>query len=96
MPNLRASASRASASTPTIRFCAGHPCALDDVQADAAQPEDDYVAAGLDLRRVEDGADAGGDAAADVADLVEGRIVADLRDRDLGSTVKLANVEHPM
>ena len=56
---------------------------LDDVQADAAEAEDDGGCALLDLGRVDDGADAGGDAAADVADLVEGSVLADLGDRDL-------------
>ena len=57
--------------------------ALHDVQADAAQAEHDDVRARLDLRRVDDRADAGRDAAADVADLVERRVLADLRERDL-------------
>src|SRR5882672_4914804 len=62
---------------------ARHPRALDDVQADAAQAEHDDVRAGLDLGSVDHRADAGGHAAADVAHLVEGRVLADLRDRDL-------------
>ncbi len=57
---------------------AGEPRALDHVEADAAEPEHHHVGAGFDLRRVDDRADAGGDAAADVADLVEGRVLADL------------------
>ena len=57
--------------------------ALDDVEPDAAQPEDDGRCAGLDLGRVDHGADAGRDAAADVADLVERRVLADFRDGDL-------------
>src|SRR5438876_712281 len=48
------------------------------------QPENDDARTGLHLGGVDDRADAGGDAAADVADLVEGRIFADFRDRDLG------------
>src|SRR5882672_1651142 len=64
--------------------CAGEARALDDVQADAAQPEHHDVRAGLDLGGVDHRADAGGDAAADVADLLEGRILADLRHGDLG------------
>ena len=63
---------------------ADHAGALDDVEPDAAEPEDDDVGAGLDLGGVDHRADAGGDAAADVADLVERRVLADLRDRDLG------------
>ena len=63
---------------------ADHLQALDDVQADAAQAEDDAVGARLDLGRVDHGADAGGHAAADVAGLVEGRVLADFSHRDLG------------
>ena len=37
---------------------ADHPRALDDVEADAAEAEDDDVGARLHLRRVDDGADA--------------------------------------
>ena len=62
---------------------AGHARALDDVEPDAAEPEHDDVRAGLDLRGVDHRADAGRDAAADVADLVERRVLADLRERDL-------------
>src|SRR5687767_1897420 len=62
---------------------AGHPGALNDIQADAAEAEHRHVRAGLHLRRVDDGADAGGDAAADVAHLVERRVVTDLGQRDL-------------
>ena len=62
---------------------AGKPQPLDDVEADAAEPEHDGLGAGLDLRGVEDGADAGGDAAADVADLVERGVLANLGDGDL-------------
>src|SRR5216683_1794497 len=56
---------------------AGEAGALDDVEADAAEAEDDDIGARLDLGGVDDGADAGGDAAADIADLVEGRVLAD-------------------
>ena len=62
---------------------ADHARALHDVEPDAAQPEHDDVGARLDLGRVDHRADAGGHAAADVADLVERRVVADLRQRDL-------------
>ena len=61
-----------------------HLQALDDVEADAAQAEDDAVGAGLDLGGVDHRADAGGDAAADVAGLVERRVGPDLGHRDLG------------
>src|SRR5208283_1984923 len=52
---------------------AGEPEALVDVEADAAEAENDRRRPRLDLGGVEHGADSGGDAAADVADLVEGR-----------------------
>ena len=70
-------------STPTIMSAPAMPRALDHVQADAAQAEHDDIGAGLDLGGVDHRADAGGDAAADVADLVERRVLADLRQRDL-------------
>ena len=57
--------------------------ALHDVEADASENEDDDRRARLHLRGVDDRADAGRDAAADVTDLVEGGVLADLRDRDL-------------
>src|SRR5690606_3397128 len=57
--------------------------ALDHVEPNAAEPEYDHVRARLDLGRVDHRADAGGHAAADVAHLVERRILADLRHRDL-------------
>ena len=63
---------------------ARHARALNDVQSDAAQPEHHHIGARLDLGGVDHRADAGGDAAADVADLVEGRVVADLGKRDFG------------
>ena len=62
---------------------ADHARALDHVEPDAAEPEDDDIGARPDFRGVDDGADAGGDAAADVADLVERRVLAHLGDRDL-------------
>ena len=55
---------------------AGKPQSLDDIEADAAEPEHDAFGAGLHLGGVEDGADAGSDAAADVADLVERGVFA--------------------
>ncbi len=63
---------------------ADHAAGLDHVQADAAETEDDDVGSDLDLRGVGDGADPGGDAAADIAGLVEGGVVTDFRHRDLG------------
>ena len=62
---------------------ADQPQALDDVETDAAEAEHDGAATGLDLGRVDDRADACGHAAADVADLVERRVLADLGQRDL-------------
>src|SRR5215831_3476444 len=63
---------------------AGKPQPLDDVEADAAEPEHDALRAGFHLGGIENGADAGGDAAADVTDLVERSVLANLGDRDLG------------
>src|SRR6185312_8546806 len=56
---------------------------LNDVEADATETEYDDIGSGLDLRGVDDGADTRGHPATDVADLLEGRILADLRERDL-------------
>jgi hypothetical protein len=76
---------------------AGKLQALDDVEADAAEAEDDGGRADLDLGGVDDRADAGRDAAADVADLVEGRVLAlTLATAISGSTVKFEKVEQPM
>src|SRR6476646_2946718 len=50
---------------------AGEPQALDHVQSDAAEPEHRAFRPGRHLRGVEHRTDTGGDAAADVADLVE-------------------------
>src|SRR4051812_24711143 len=57
--------------------------ALDHVEADAAEPEHDDVGAGLHLRGEDHRADTGGDAAADVADRLERRVLPHLRERDL-------------
>ena len=62
---------------------ARNPRALNHVEADAAETEYDYAVAGLDLRGVEHGADSGGDAASDVANLFERRVVANFRQRYL-------------
>src|SRR5690606_2619138 len=62
---------------------ADHLGPLDHVQADAAQPEHHDVGAGLDLSGDQHGAQAGGDTAADIADLVEGRVFTHLGQRDL-------------
>src|SRR5262245_23107555 len=63
---------------------AGKPQALDDIEPNAAEPEHDTGRAGLHLGRVENGADPPSDAAADVADLVEGSVLANLCESDLG------------
>src|SRR5262249_49372225 len=62
---------------------ADHPGALDHVEPDATQPEHHDVRAGLNLGGVDHGANARGDAAADIAALVEWRVLADFGDRDL-------------
>src|SRR5262249_19602455 len=62
---------------------ADQPQALDHVEADAAEAEDDALRARLDLGGVDHRADAGSHAAADVADLVERRVLADFRHCDL-------------
>src|SRR5262249_32370750 len=62
---------------------AGQTRTLDDIQSDAPQAEHHDVRTGLDLGSIDHRTDPGGDAAADVADLVERRILADLRDGDL-------------
>ena len=63
---------------------AGEFRALDDVEADAAEPEHHHTGAGLDLRGEDHRANARGDAAADVADFVERRILAHFGERNLG------------
>ena len=70
--------------------------ALDDVEADAAQAEDDDVGARLDLGGVDHRADAGGDAAADVAAVSNGASSRILATAISGSTVKFEKVEQPM
>src|SRR5271169_6118619 len=69
---------------PDDHIGADHAAALDDVQSDPAEAKDHDVGAGVDLGRVDHRADPGGDAAANVADLVERRVLADLCHRDLG------------
>src|SRR4051812_17644004 len=61
---------------------AGHPGALHDVEPDAAKAEHHHIRSWFHFRRIDHGADPGGHAAADVADLVERRVVANLRQRD--------------
>ena len=62
---------------------ADHAGALDDVETDAAQAEHHHVRPRLHLRGVDHRADTGGYAAADVANLVERRVLADLCQGDL-------------
>ena len=81
-------------STPMIRPAPAG--ALDDVQADAAQAENDDILARLDLGGIDHRADARRHAATDIAAGVERRVLADLGDRDLGRTVKFENVEQPI
>src|SRR3954465_7579464 len=64
--------------------CSDQPGCLDDIEADSAQSEDDDPGSRLNLGREDHRADAGGDAAADVADLVERRVLAYLRHPELG------------
>jgi hypothetical protein len=63
---------------------AHHPRTLDDVEADTAETENPDVRACFNLRSEEHRADAGRDAAADVANGLEGRVLAHLGDCDLG------------
>src|SRR5262245_43570341 len=62
---------------------ADHFRALDDVEPDAAKAKHHDVGARRDLGGVDHRADAGRYAAADVAALVEGGVLADFRHRDL-------------
>ena len=85
MPNLSAMARLFGLmSTPTIMSAPTETGALDDVEPDSAEAEDDDVGARLDSGRVDNRAQAGGDAAADIANLVEGRVLANLGEGDLG------------
>ena len=60
---------------------------LDNIQTDAPQAEYDNIGARFNFGGVDDGANTGCDATADVAHLVKGCIGADLRDGNFGSTV---------
>src|SRR3546814_10795798 len=64
--------------------------ALDHRQAQRAEAEHRDTVAGLYLRRVVHGPDAGGNAAAEQADLLRRRLLVDLRQRDLGHDRVLA------
>src|SRR5712672_4203353 len=61
---------------------AHHPAALNDVEPDPAKPEHHHVGARRDLGGVDHSTDARRHAAADVAALVERRVLADLGDGD--------------
>src|SRR5579864_735978 len=63
---------------------ADQPCTLNDIQSDAAKPEHDDICSGRDLGCVYHRADASRDAAADIAALIEGSVLANFRDRDFG------------
>src|SRR5947209_2624050 len=60
---------------------AHHPGALNDVEPNAAKPEYNHVRTWGDLRGVDHRTDPGRHAAADVAALVEWRVLANLRNR---------------
>src|SRR6056297_1299965 len=61
-----------------------HACTLHHIQANATQPENGNRCTDLDTHGERDGSDARGDAAADVADLVEGGILTHLCQGNLG------------
>jgi len=56
--------------------------ALNDIEADAAETEDHDIGAGLHARREDDGTDACGNAAADVANFIKRCVLPHLRQRD--------------
>ena len=64
--------------------CADQLGALNHVQSNAAQAKYGNGRTGLDVHGEGDGTDAGGDATADVADLVEGRVLSHFCHGDLG------------
>ena len=68
---------------PDDHLGAGEPQTLQHVEPDTTQAKDDRLGALLDLGGIDDRANAGGDAAADVADLIERRVVSDFCHRDL-------------
>src|SRR5690606_19736322 len=61
---------------------AHHAGTLNDIEADAAETEHHDIGARTNLCRINHRANAGGDAAADIADLVERRVFAHFRHRD--------------
>ncbi len=68
---------------------ARQPQPLDDIEADAAQTEYDARRAWLHLRGVENCANTGSDATADIADLLERSVFANFGHRDLGQHRKI-------
>ncbi len=62
---------------------ANHARALNHIKADAAEPENHHIAARLHLGVEDHGADACGHPAADIANLVKGRVLADFSQGDL-------------
>src|SRR5262249_46163308 len=64
-------------------FCADKTQARYHVEANSAEAKHDAACSGFYLGGVHHRADTGGDAASDVADLLERRVLADLRHRDL-------------
>ena len=75
----------------------GHDGALDHATADAAEAEDRHGGAGFDLGGVEHRADAGGDAAAEQADLVQRRVLGLILASEIsGTTVYSEKVDVPM
>src|SRR3546814_8787046 len=68
--------------------------ALDHRQAQRAEAEHRDTVAGLYLRRVVHGPDAGGNAAAEQADLLRRRLLVDLRQRDLDRKSTRLNSSH--
>ena len=75
---------------------ADHPRALGDIQPDSAESENHHIVAGAHFCGVYNRAHAGGDAAADVAGQVKGRVFRILATAISGRTVKLEKVEVPM
>src|SRR5690606_12308654 len=69
---------------PDNHVGACHACALNDVQAYAAQAENDHPVAWLYFCSVNNGPNSGRNAATDVADLVERSVFADLGQGNLG------------
>src|SRR5882757_469139 len=68
---------------------ADHACALNDIEADAAETEYDHIRAGLHLGRVDHRANSRRHSATDVAYLVERGILADFRHGNLGQYRKI-------